>query len=197
VSVKLSAAVGEPARKNEFITEEEYLAGEEPTEVAHEYIDGRVHAMSVPTDKHGFISANLFSALRAILQGKNRTAWMGNMRLRIACLDRPIHSIPDVLVACDHPPRDRRFREQPLAIVEVISQSSEKTDLREKLLAYTALSMLRHYFIVRQDRMEIAHIRRVGERWEEFTFSKPDQEIEIPEIAFRLSVADVYESAGR
>lgn len=188
--------MGEAAVKNEFITEGEYLAGEELTEVAHEYVEGRVHAMSVPTDTHGEISGSIHAALYAYLRGKACRPWQGNMRVRIAFLNRTIHYIPDVLVACDDPPRDRRFREQPLAIFEVLSKSTEAIDQREKLLAYTTLATLRHYFIVRQDRIEITHFRRGEAGWEEFTFTKPDQFLVIPEIEFRIAVSEVYASAG-
>ena len=118
------------------------------------------------------------------------------MRVRIAFLNRTIHYIPDVLIACDDPPRDRRFREQPLAIFEVLSKSTEAIDQREKLLAYTTLASLRHYFIVRQDRVEITHFQRSETGWEEFTFTKLDQVLEIPEIEFHISVSEGYASAG-
>ena len=121
---------------------------------------------------------------------------MANMRVRIAFLNRTIHYIPDVLIACDDPPRDRRFREQPLAIFEVLSKSTEAIDQREKLLAYTTLASLRHYFIVRQDRVEITHFQRSETGWEEFTFTKLDQVLEIPEIEFHISVSEGYASAG-
>ncbi len=187
--------MSEALLKNEFITEEEYLTGEELTEVAHEYVEGRVFAMSVPTDTHGEISGAIYRRLGDHLEGKRCRPWMGNMRVRLAFLNRTIHYIPDVLVACDDPPRDRRFREAPLAIFEVISESSEATDQREKLLAYTTLPTLQHYFIVRQDRMEIAHVRRAASGWEEFTLNKPEQEVEIPEVDFRLPLRTIYAAA--
>ena len=188
--------MSEAALKKEFITEEEYFANEELTESSHEYLDGRVHAMSVPTDTHGIIAQNNYAALHGHLRGKTCRPWMGNMRVRIAFLNRTIHYIPDVLIACDAPPRDRRFREQPLAIFEVLSKSTESIDQREKLLAYTTLASLRHYFIVRQDRIEITHFRRGETGWEEFTFTKLDQVLEIPEIEFRILVSEGYASAG-
>lgn len=188
--------MSELALKTDFITEEEYLAGEELTEIAHEYVEGRVFAMSVPTDTHGEIAGFIYRKLGDRLEGKRCRPWMGNMRVRLAFLDRTIHYIPDVLVACDETPRDRRFREQPLAIFEVLSASTEATDQREKLLAYTTLPTLQHYFIVRQDRMEIAHIRRAGSGWEEFTLNKPGQAVEIPELEFCLPVEAIYAAAG-
>jgi len=184
--------MNEAVLKQEFISEEDYLAGEELTEIAHEYVEGRVFAMSVPTDTHGEISGNIYAPLHAHLRGKRCRAWMGNMRLRIAFLKRTIHYIPDVLVACDDPPRDRRFREQPLAIFEVLSKTTEAIDQREKLLAYTTLPTLRHYFILRQDRIEISHVKRGDAGWEEFILSGATQELVIPEIDFRLSLAAIY-----
>jgi len=187
--------MGEAAVITEFITEEEYLTGEELTEEKHEYIDGCVYAMSVPTDTHGTISQNLGTALHHLLRGKKCRAWIGTMRVRIA-FPRVIHYIPDVLVTCDEPPRDRRFREQPVAIWEVLSKSSEAIDTREKRHAYTTLPTLRHYFMVRQDRVEVKQLRRSGPGWEEWTFTKLDQEIEVPEISFRIALSEIYADSG-
>lgn len=187
--------MGEPALKTEWISEEEYFEGEELTELAHEYIDGRVYAMSTPTDTHGEIAQAIGSALVVHLRGKKCRAWLGSMRVRIG-FPKVVHYIPDVLVACDDPPRDERFREQPLAIFEVLSESTKAIDLREKLQAYTTLPTLRHYFVVRQDRMEVRHFRRSGIGWEDLTFNEPVHLLEIPEIAFRISLSDAYADAG-
>jgi Uma2 family endonuclease len=185
----------EAALKNEFITEEEYLTGEELTEESHEYIDGGVYAMSVPTDTHGEIAGKIYRELGNLLEGKKCRPWMGNMRIRIG-FPKVIHYIPDVLVACDDPPRDPRFREQPMAIFEVLSESTKAIDLREKRIAYTTLPTLRHYFVVRQDRVEITLFRRAGAGWDEFVFTKLDQDLEIPELGFQISLAEVYSGAG-
>ncbi len=191
--------MGQAALKNDFITEEEYLAGEELTEDWHEYVDGKVFAMAVPTDTHAEISGSIFLSVGSLLRGRRCRPFKGDMRVRIAFLDRKIHYIPDVVVACDDPPPDRRFREQPLAIWEVFSESSEQTDQREKLLAYTLLPTLRHYFMLRQDRMEIAHLCRTGERrqdWTETVFTAAGDMIEVPEIGYKQTLAEIYADAG-
>lgn len=184
--------MGEAALKHDyFISEEEYLSGEELTEISHEYVDGRVYAMSVPTDTHGEISLKIAGRLSALLDGKKCRPFMGNMRVRIA-FPRLVHYIPDVLVASDNPPRDSRFREEPLAIWEVVSRSSEATDLREKLHAYTSIATLRHYFIVRQDKVHVTHLRRGMPDWDQFILSEPEHTIGVPEIGFRITLAQVY-----
>ena len=134
--------MGYAALKDDCISEDEYLAGEELTDESHEYIDGCVYAMAVPTDTHSVIQQNVGTALHARLRGGKCRAWLGNMRVRIL-FPRPIFYIPDVLVACDDPVLDRRFREQPIAIWEVLSQSTEATDTREKRHAYLTLPTLR------------------------------------------------------
>jgi Uma2 family endonuclease len=142
--------MGQTAHKRVLISEDEYLLAEERTEVGHEYLDGGLFALAAETDTHGKIAGSTFIALHTHLEGKKCRAWTGNMRVRIAFLKRTIHYIPDVLIACDDPPRDRRFREQPLAIFEVISESTEATDQREKLLACTTRPSFRYDANVRK-----------------------------------------------
>ena len=54
------SAVGVSSR---FISIEEYLAGEQHSEVRHEYIDGQVYAMTGASDRHGLIVNALAYAL--------------------------------------------------------------------------------------------------------------------------------------
>lgn len=49
---------------------------------------------------------------------------------------------------------------------------------------------------MRQDRVQVTHLRRSGPGWEELVFLQPDQEIEVSEIGFRISLADVYAESG-
>ena len=53
------------------LTLEDYLAGEETSDVKHEYIAGEVFAMAGATEEHVTIAGNLFALLRA---------WRGSAR---------------------------------------------------------------------------------------------------------------------
>lgn len=48
---------------NEYISVEEYLDGEQHSEIRHEYIDGQVYAMGGASDRHGLIVNALAFAL--------------------------------------------------------------------------------------------------------------------------------------
>lgn len=52
------------------ISVDEYLAGEQLSEIRHEYIGGRVYAMSGGSEAHNVLSGNLYAALRAHFKGK-------------------------------------------------------------------------------------------------------------------------------
>ena len=73
----------------------------------------------------------------------------------------------------DEKPDNRLYREEPLAIFEVLSPSTQSIDQREKLLAYTTIPSLRHYIILHQDRMALLHMKRSGEKWEEAFVTEP------------------------
>ena len=70
------------------------------------------------------------------------------MKLRIAAAD--VFYYPDVFVTCDKRDRDPYFKEHPTGIMEVLSETTEGTDRREKFLAYELLENLLEYVLVRQ-----------------------------------------------
>ena len=82
------------------------------------------------------------------------------MTLRINFPGKPAFYIPDVMVACVENPRSTNFRGEPLILVEVMSPATAGNDLREKLMAYTAILTLQHYLIVNQSKVEALHYQR-------------------------------------
>ena len=55
------------AERRDYLTIEEYLAGEEASEVRHEYIGGIAYAMAGTTENHNIISGNIFAAIHGSL----------------------------------------------------------------------------------------------------------------------------------
>jgi len=53
------------ALNREYLSVDDYLAGEEATDVKHEYIDGSAYAMAGASTEHNQISLNIALALRA------------------------------------------------------------------------------------------------------------------------------------
>src|SRR5438309_6507916 len=93
------------ALKRNFVTVEDYLAGEENSSVKHEYVDGAVFAMAGATAEHNEIAINITSAIKSHLRGKPCRVFMSDVKVRVEIAGEETFYYPDVMVGCD--PRDK------------------------------------------------------------------------------------------
>ena len=122
-----------PARTDfkHVISVDEYLAGEQHSELRHEYIDGQVYAMTGASRAHGLIVNALAFALTPAARRKGCQLFTSDMKL----------------------PQDREpfFTRAPCLVVEVLSESTARIDRHEKLLACQSLPSLQTYLLLEQD----------------------------------------------
>jgi Uma2 family endonuclease len=133
-------------RKPRCISFEEYLALEHGSEIKHEFVAGYVYAMAGASEAHNRVAGNVFFHLRAAARGGPCGVFMADMKVRVEDLDRCYY--PDVSVVCDPADADPYVKRAPCIVVEVLSESTESTDRREKLSAYLALPSLRYCLLV-------------------------------------------------
>lgn len=170
---------------------ENYLEGETKSEIRHEYIAGEVYAMSGESAAHNLIAGNLYAALRGHLRGGPCQVFTAGVKVRLRVAEEDIFYYPDVFVACRSDDRETYYRRYPSTIIEVLSESSERIDRREKFLAYKTIESLREYVIVAQNEARITLFRR-EEDWRPETFAASDT-LALPSLDFRLPVREVYE----
>jgi Uma2 family endonuclease len=183
-------------RKYDSITEEAYLDSPTYGEWQYEYVDGQVYAMAEPTDEHEIICLNIASAISRHLRHRKCKVFNGRKRVRIDFLNRAMHYYPDVMVVCEkEPPRDERFKENPVALVEVLSPTTEGTDIREKMFAYLNTASVNHYVIVSQEKLHITIYRRTqpSEGWEIEELTKMTDVLRLPDLEFEMPVSEIYE----
>lgn len=135
-----------------WISPEEYLEGEQLSEVRHEYLGGSVYAMSGASEPRNVISLNIATALREHLRGHRCHVYRNDMKVRLRVTDDDYFYYPDVFVACEHGESSPYFKEHPAIIFEVISPATERVDRREKLLAYQRIPSMEIYALVEQER---------------------------------------------
>src|SRR6266436_4707586 len=114
----------------------------------------------------------------------------GKLRLRVA--NEEIFYYPDVMVACDPRDTDRYFKRYPKVLVEVLSESTEPIDRREKFLSYRQIETLEEYVLVAQDKMEVTVFRRES-HWQPGVLRQPDQLLRMASLDFTLPLTAVYE----
>ncbi len=173
------------AQQAVFMSEDEYLAGEQHSEVKHEYIDGYVYAMAGAHSNHNLITLNLSSEFRAHLKGKPCRPYMSDMKVRIGSK----YFYPDVLVDCSD--INGYYTETPKILVEVLSKSTRRTDKNLKRMAYTQITSLEEYVLIEQDVVEIEVLRRV-DGWQPQYYYLGD-EITFQSIGLTLAVEEIYE----
>jgi Uma2 family endonuclease len=184
--------------KLEYVSPDDYLRMEAQSPLRHEYVAGGVYAMTGATLRHNVIGGNLFSALRAHLKTSPCRVFMEGVKLHVA-RDNAYY-YPDVMVSCDprlqHLAASDMVIDQPVVLIEVLSESTAGIDRREKLTAYRKLASLKEYVLVAQETRCVEVFRRSGDvGWEHATLDAADT-LELASLEFRLPLAELYEDSG-
>jgi Uma2 family endonuclease len=145
------------------LTIEEYLRFENDADRRHEFVAGRLYAMSGTTARHNQIALNVVEALRASGAGATCRAYAIDLKVRAAD-DRVYY--PDVVVSCESHGGESTIIAAPCLIAEVTSPSTRRTDRGEKLDAYLAMPSLRQYLVVERDRRHVtSYVRDDSNEW--------------------------------
>lgn len=181
-------------RPPDFISVADYLTGEEVSDTKHEYLGGTVHAMAGATIRHNNIAVCAILSLGSQLRGKPCQPYNSDTKIRIEFPDHTRFYYPDAMVVCQTNPDTDHFQNQPVVIVEVLSDSTRRTDLGEKRDAYLTIPSLKVLLLVETDTASVMLYRRMPEGG--FAIERHvglDATIPLPEIDGTLSLADLYE----
>ena len=180
-------------KATDWISPDEYLEGERSAEVRHEYVDGHVYAMAGASDDHNRIAGNIFAELRERLRGHRCEPFINDMKVKIPPAFADVYYYPDVLVACDPTDNARYFRERPTVIIEVLSPETERTDRREKAIAYRQIPTVEAYVLVEQERMAATILRRTEPGWQSDVIEGPGSILKLPGIGVEIPLERIYE----
>lgn len=178
----------------DFLSIEDYLAGEEVSEVKHEYLGGVVFAMAGGTNRHNTIALNCLVFLAGQLQGKPCRPFNSDTKVRIRYRDHTRFYYPDAMVVCRPNPEGDHFQDEPVVIVEVLSDSTRRADLVEKRDAYFTLPSLKVLVFVEPDAPEALVYRATPEGG--FAMERHrglDAVVPLPEIDAALPLAGIYD----
>jgi Uma2 family endonuclease len=163
---------------------EDYLDGEERSEVKHEYLGGVVHAMAGGTNDHAAIAANAIGVWIAALRGKPCRPFTSDAKVRIELADQTRFYYPG----------NERFQESPTVVLEVISESTRRTDLGEKRDAYLAIPSLKVLMMAEPERPYVlVHRRQTQGGFATEEHAGLEGVVPLPEIEAELPLAELYE----
>ena len=183
-----------PARQSQ-ISIEDYLRGEQSSDIRHEYVAGQVFAMAGAGEAHNRIAGNLFFHLRAATRGTPCGVFISDMKVRVEAHDSFYY--PDVMLGCDPADSEPLYKRAPCLIAEVLSPSTEIIDRREKLIAYRALASLRYYLLVSQDRRLVEIYRRDADGgWRYEIVEDGALNFDCADLELGFTIADLYEDVA-
>jgi Uma2 family endonuclease len=145
-----------------YWSERDYLQAERDGALRHEYIAGYIYAHAGAGKLHNIIALNIASLLRTHLRGSPSHTFISDMKVRVK--SAKAYYYPDIVVSgspldiANDSPRD--FLVAPSLIVEILSESSEVIDRREKMRAYFQLDSLLEYVLVDSRRLKVEVFRR-------------------------------------
>ena len=178
-----------------YITPEEHERIEVETGVRHEWHDGEVFAMAGGTPVHNTIGGNVFASLHRQLRGKPCRPWGSDQQVKIPSRRNIVY--PDVSVGCPPHEWDEQHRNalaNPVAIIEVLSPSTENYDRRRKFDLYATIPSLRHYVLVWTEARYIEHFERVPNGWLQRSAPRDGECLSLEGISCQLCLDEVYEA---
>ena len=181
------------AEKPDYVTVQEYLLQEQSSIIKHEYVDGWVRAMTGATNRHNRIGINCTFQLMKQLQGKPCQPYNSDTKVRIQQRGSTRFYYPDLQVVCDPNSESESFQDHPKLIIEILSASTRRIDLDEKLVAYTQITSLDYYIIFEQHQPQAILMRRIEGLFTRELIEGLSAMIELPSLSCSLALKDVYD----
>jgi Uma2 family endonuclease len=177
-------------------TPDQYLLMEREAEFKSEYIDGYIVAMVGASEPHNLIVTNTASELRNKLKARDCRVYSSDMRVDLR--ERMLFAYPDVVVVCgelqlaDDPFHDNL--RNPILIIEVLSQSTERYDRGLKFFKYRRIESLEEYVLIAQDRPLVEqYVRQPNSNWLMTEISGLDGVVHLNSTGCDLKLSEVYD----
>lgn len=180
------------AVKNDFVSVKDYLAAEDGSATRHEYLGGLVYALPDETRNHNQIIGNLLCEIRPALKKSSSRLYVFGIRVNFDLRNDEYYYYPDIVVTCDKRDNDKRFIRHPKLLIEVLSESTERVDKREKFFAYTSIASLEEYVLVSQTPKEVTVFRRAN-HWKAEKVSGAKARVTLASLKFPLPFSAIYE----
>ncbi len=181
--------------KPKTLTPEEYLAIEVESPDRHEYRNGEMIAMTGGKPNHNDIGGNFYIALKIALRKQSYRVFYADQRLWLP--GPQIHTYPDVMVL-PKPIELQTGRSDTvmnaIAIVEVLSASTQDYDRGEKFVAYRSMPDFQDYILVDQTKIYVEHHQKMSiNQWLLTVHTNEADSINLKSCGIAIAIEDLYE----
>jgi Uma2 family endonuclease len=149
-----------------YVTFAEYIEAEQASDVKHEWFNGSVYAMSRGTPEYARLGARIGALLGNALPA-DCEVYAGDLMLYVAEAKLSTYAASSVVCGDLETITVKRHGTllgegvtNPIVIIEVLSEATERYDREEKFSYYRTLPSLEEYVLVSQDERMIEVFRR-------------------------------------
>ena len=175
----------EQSQEKNKMTPGEYLALERSSlDIKYEFFDGEVFAMVGASRHHNRINMNLARELGNKFKADNFfcEAFSNDMRVKI---EQEKYAYPDFVITCG----DADFEDDkldtltnPVVIMEILSDSTERFDRGDKFAYYRIIPALQEYILISQKKYLVDQFIRIEDGWKYHSYSNADHILRIPSV---------------
>ncbi|GAB1543151.1 Uma2 family endonuclease [Scytonema sp. NUACC21] len=182
------------AKQEYYYKPEEYLELETAANFRSEYYNGQIFSVAGGNPNHNKIAGNFYAALNFALKKQPYDVFMSDMRLWIP--NNRLYTYPDVMVVSGQIELAEGRRDtitNPIAIAELISESTEKYDRVGKFKLYHAIPSLREYILISQTEIYAEQYSKAeGDKWLFFSYEGDNAVLSLTSVPFQISLLDLY-----
>ncbi len=185
------------------MTAEEYLEWEVQQEFRHEYVDGKILAMTGGSLPHNDIALNFYRALYPHVRKRACRVNVSDAKVQDAKNNRYFY--PDLVISCNADDlKARDFIQHPSVIIEVLSPSTRGYDspsetLRErddKFKYYRQIDSLQEYILVDSESISVEIYQRGEGRMWLYSAYTQGEDFTLSSIEFNCSLDVLYEGVS-
>jgi Uma2 family endonuclease len=170
------------------LSDEEYFLFEEKNEIRHEMIDGNLYPMGGISIFHNDIVRNMLFLFGNLLKGTSWKIVFESFKIRTPERN---YFYPDIAVC--HPQVEKYFSEQPILLVEVLSDTTRKYNLTDKFIQYQKIATLQYYLCIEPEQQVVLfYYKQEDGEWMAETLTSDEQTILLPALNISFSLKDIY-----
>lgn len=170
------------------MSDEEYFLFEEKSDLRHELINGNLVEMSGISIFHNDIVGNLYLLFRTLLKGRDFKIIFESFKIKTP--DKNFF-YPDIAIC--YSDVEKYFSENPLLLVEVLSNATRKYDLTDKFIQYQKIKTLHYYLCIEAEQHAVIfYSKQEDDEWMAETLTKDDQVIALPKLNTSFSLKEIY-----
>lgn len=176
------------------LTLAEYFAIERAAPFRSEYFNGEMFAMAGANSTHNFIKSNLEVELGIRLRGSGCRTVSSDQRVKVERTG--LVTYPDIVILCgklEVAAEDQDTINNPVAIIEILSPSTERYDRTTKFRNYQKIDSLKEYVLIAQDEpLCDRFVRQADDSWALVSFVELTAELVFTSVEARIPLAAIY-----